>query len=76
MVELLALAGGSTDRASDEAVVVRGGALAAGPAAQQDGGGAETRRVNLDALGRGTLPKTLRWGTATRFSCRRPRWRT
>ena len=62
VVELLALAGGSADRASDEAVVVRAGALAAGPAAQQDGGGAETRRVNLDAIARGDLADNVALG--------------
>ena len=57
VVELLALAGGNTDLASEDAVVVRGGAL---PGAAAPGGdGAETLRVNLDALVRGNVSENV-----------------
>ena len=60
VVELLALAGGNTERASSEALVVRAGALAsAAPPPPQDVDGAAKQRVNLDALGHGDLTENV-----------------
>ena len=64
VVELLARAGGATALAAEEAVVVRGGALAAGPDLPAGGAGADTGRLNLEALAQGDLSQnvTLRNG--------------
>ncbi len=59
VIELLALAGGTTPLASGEAVVVRDGPEAAGPARPADGDGAERVRVDLEALEDGDLSQNL-----------------
>lgn len=73
LIELLALAGGSTDRASTEALVLRGGALPREPARRQEPPGEPLRppegrrpeavRVDLDALGRGDVSQNLTLGS-------------
>ena len=60
LIELLALAGSATPAAAGEAVVVRSGAGADGPVLPRDGRGAETLRVDLDALETGDLSQNVR----------------
>ena len=64
LVELLARAGATTERASVEAVVARAGGRAAGPSPAEEAGAGETVRVSLEALGRGDMSQnvTLRHG--------------
>ena len=59
VIELLALAGGTTPLASGEAVVVSDGPEVTGPALPADRDGAETVRVNLEALEDGDLSQNL-----------------
>lgn len=60
LIELLALAGSATPAAAGEAVVVRAGVGTDGPVLPRDGGGAETLRVDLDALETGDLSQNVR----------------
>ena len=59
VIELLALAGGTTPLASSEAVVVSDGPEATGPVLPADRDGTETVRVNLEALEDGDLSQNL-----------------
>ena len=59
VIELLALAGGTTPLASGEAVAVRGGPQSSGPVLPADGEGVETLRVNLEALEDGDLSQNV-----------------
>ena len=59
VVELLALAGGHTELASSDAVVVRAAALAPVVVPPPDGLGPAMERLNLDALGRGDLAENV-----------------
>ena len=60
LIELLALAGSATPAAAGEAVVVRAGSGSDGPVLPRDGGGAETLRLDLDALETGDLSQNVR----------------
>ena len=64
LIELLALAGGSTSLASSEAMLLRGAALAAEPPRPQESSGSDALRVDLEALAQGDLSQnvTLRHG--------------
>ena len=64
LIELLALAGGSTYLASTEAMVLRGAALPAEPPRPQESSGSDALRVDLEALAQGDLSQnvTLRHG--------------
>ena len=55
VIELLALAGGTTPLASGEAVAVRAGPQSSAPVLPADGEGVETLRLNLEALEDGDL---------------------
>ena len=59
VIELLALAEGTTERASTEAVVLRGGTLPDRGAGAAETAGAKSVRVDLDALGRGDVSQNL-----------------
>lgn len=59
VVELLALAGGTTQSASGDAVVVRGGPKSTGPVLTADSEDASTIRVNLEALESGDLSQNV-----------------
>ena len=59
VIELLALAGGTTPLASGEAVAVRGGPSSTGPVLPADDEGAGTLRVNLEALEEGDLSQNV-----------------
>ena len=62
VTELLALAEGTTDHASADAVVLRRGALPGETAHPPEGNGAEAVRVDLEALGRGDRSQNLTLG--------------
>ena len=64
LIELLALAEGSTKLASTEAMVLRGAALPAEPPRPQESSGSDALRVDLEALAQGDLSQnvTLRHG--------------
>ena len=64
VIELLALAGGTTPLASGEVVVVRAGRPAGGPVLPDDPADAATFRVDLEAIERGDFSQdvTLRHG--------------
>ena len=59
VIELLALAGGTTPLASGEAVAARAGESSEGPVLPDDGEAVETVRVNLEALAEGDLSHNL-----------------
>ena len=59
VVELLAMAGGTTEFASGEAVVVRGGPQSSGPVLPTDNEKTSTLRVNLGALESGDLSQNV-----------------
>ena len=60
IIELLALAGGTTQVASGEAVRVRGGPNSSGPSQPTGSQGTETTRVNLKAFEAGDLSQNVR----------------